>query len=106
MTNKKPSSRARSRKKKPLPESVRLKNNKRERHHRKPVSAGGKNDIRNVSKVRHVYHVAYHRLFGAGNPDVVVDVLNATWTDPDVYIIAIKRTDYTKNKELIDSIKL
>ena len=40
-------------------------------HHRKSKSAGGQNTSYNISRVKRKYHIAYHLLFGAGDPHFV-----------------------------------
>ena len=79
---------------------------KQTRHHRRPRSAGGGNEKRNISSVRHSDHVAYHKLFGPGLPGVVTSTLNEVWIDPDVVVVAMKKSDYKKYRAIMLKIKL
>jgi len=70
---------------------------KRTRHHRKPRCAGGKNETPNISYVRHVDHVSFHRLFGPGLPHVIAEIINAIWIDPEYELVVRKRKPPPKN---------
>lgn len=76
-----------------MPEGKRspLRDQPRNRHHRKPRSAKGDNDPSNISSVRIKDHIAYHRLFGPGLPQVVADILNEIWIDPNYMLVVRKR---------------
>lgn len=60
-------------------------------HHRKPRSMQGTNEPENLSKVNVAHHVAYHTLFGAGDPYYIAKYLNDVWIDPEYYLIVVKR---------------
>lgn len=69
----------------------RVEPNKRTAHHRKPTCAGGTRQKPNVSHVRYVDHVAFHRLFGPGLPEVIAATINAIWIDPEYELVVRKR---------------
>lgn len=60
-------------------------------HHRKCVSNGGTDRIRNLSLVKSKQHEAYHLLFANGTPHDVAQILNDIWIDPDYELIVKKR---------------
>lgn len=64
---------------------------KRDRHHRKPRSMGGRSDRQNISSVRPNMHRAYHTLFGPGDPEVIARILNAIWIDPKYELVVRER---------------
>ena len=64
---------------------------KRTRHHRRPRSAGGNSKKGNISNVRQVDHVAFHRLFGPGLPHVIAEIINEIWIDPEFELVVRKR---------------
>jgi hypothetical protein len=64
---------------------------KRTKHHRKPICAGGNGKSPNLSYVRHADHVAFHRLFGPGLPQVIVAIINDIWIDPDYELVVRRR---------------
>jgi len=84
---------------KPTPKKKVVSPTKRTNHHRKPRSAGGKGKREgNISSVRHVDHVAYHRLFGPGLPEVIASIINEIWIDPEYELVVRKRRHpVTKN---------
>jgi hypothetical protein len=47
--------------------------------------------------VRHVDHVAYHRLFGPGLPHVIADIINEIWIDPE-YELVVRRRKTKKDR--------
>jgi hypothetical protein len=69
---------------------------KRTRHHRKPRSAGGNSKKGNISNVREVDHVAFHRLFGPGLPHVIAEIINTIWIDPEYELVVRKRKNPLK----------
>lgn len=53
---------------------------RRSRHHIKPKSRGGKNNLENIIGLDVVKHRAYHTLFGNQTPDEIVEELvNNYW---------------------------
>lgn len=60
-------------------------------HHRKPRSMQGTNAPENLSTVNVAHHVAYHTLFGPGDPHFIAKYLNETWIDPDYVLIVVKK---------------
>ena len=69
------------------------KRKKMSRHHRLPVSRGGKDEWRNISLVTQTKHDAYHNLFGNMNAQEVASYLTKYWIDPDYFLVAQRKTD-------------
>jgi hypothetical protein len=64
--------------------------NHESRHHRKPRSLGGGNDLRNTVIVSQEQHNAWHRLFQNWEPEDIAEVINDMWLDPD-YRMEVRR---------------
>jgi len=64
----------------------------RDRHHRKPRCMGGLGNSRNISNVRTDMHRAYHKLFGHGDPFVIIRILNEIWIDPEYELVVRKKS--------------
>jgi hypothetical protein len=58
-------------------------------HHRRPQSTEGGDEPRNLSRVQHVLHVAWHKLFKNAGPVSIAAIINRTWLDPDWKMIAV-----------------
>lgn len=73
----------------------------RDRHHRKARCIGGGGNARNISNVRTDLHRAYHKLFGHGDPEVIVRILNTIWIDPKYELVVRERDpkQYTFDRE-------
>ena len=74
-----------------LCESRPVRNQKRNKHHRKPRCAGGKGNHQNISDVRMLDHAAYHHLFGPGLPEEIAAIINEIWIDPEYELVVRKR---------------
>lgn len=61
-------------------------------HHRKCLSNGGTNELRNLSLVKRKFHEAYHLLFANGTPHDVAQILTDIWIDPDYELIVKKKS--------------
>ena len=62
-------------------------------HHRKCRSNGGDNSPKNLSLVEAKKHMSWHNLFNNAEPDVIADIINHVWLDPDWELIAQKKSD-------------
>lgn len=71
---------------------------KHDRHHRKSKGSGGSNEPRNISVVPRNKHIAFHLLFGAGNPHEIARLLNQIWIDPDYRFVVIEKKPIKKSK--------
>ncbi|MEO5646597.1 MAG: hypothetical protein ABIQ91_03925 [Candidatus Paceibacterota bacterium] len=65
------------------------------KHHRLPVSRGGKNTSENISIVSAVAHRAWHTLFGNMTPTEIAKEINANWIDPAYEVCAIRKGGVT-----------
>ena len=66
------------------------------RHHRKPVSLGGKDIPANISIVDCKSHEAWHTLFANNNPYVICDIINKIWLDPSFEFVCFPRQIFKK----------
>lgn len=58
-------------------------------HHRRCSSNGGKNNDRNLVRVDKGKHQSWHHLFRNHHPEVICDIINLIWLDPDYLLICI-----------------
>lgn len=63
----------------------------KDRHHRKPRSIGGTDDPENISIVPRNKHEAWHLLFSNFEPELIVEIINKFWIDPEYALTAVKR---------------
>jgi hypothetical protein len=63
--------------------------NKVSKHHRKPISRGGKTTPQNLSMVSCVKHRAWHTLFANMSPPEIAEEINSVWLDPDFMLKAL-----------------
>lgn len=61
------------------------------KHHRCPESLNGKSEQRNISIVPANKHRAWHLLFKNHPPNIIAEIINKTWIDPDYEIIVVLR---------------
>lgn len=66
--------------------------NKLTRHHRKPKSLGGTTERKNVSKIPHKKHVAWHVLFGNAPAHRIAEEINRYYIDPDYRLVIERRS--------------
>lgn len=64
-------------------------------HHRRPRSAGGKSNKKNCIRVPKNQHKAFHLLFRNYSPEIVAEILNKYWIDPNFQLVALQR-DFSK----------
>lgn len=64
-------------------------------HHRRARSIGGKGNKRNCIRVPKNQHEAYHLLFRNYTPEIVAEILNKYWIDPNYQLVCLKR-DFSK----------
>jgi len=62
------------------------------RHHRKPKSIGGNDDLKNISIVQRKRHEAWHLLFSNMTASQIAFEINSVWIDPDYCLILTKKT--------------
>lgn len=60
-------------------------------HHRRPESLGGKFTPENISRVPAGKHRAWHTLFKSHTPQVIADIINKIWLDPDWEFVVVPR---------------
>jgi len=60
-------------------------------HHRRPVSLNGSNDKRNLSYITETRHRAWTTLFGNATPEVIVEIINKDFIDPDYALVLVKK---------------
>ena len=60
-------------------------------HHRRPESLGGKRIPENISLVPNHKHRAWHALFKNHPPEVIAQIINKVWLDPDFEFIVVPR---------------
>jgi hypothetical protein len=61
-------------------------------HHRKPKSLGGNREPKNITRLPHKIHQAWHLLFSALSPDRIAEEINKKYLDPD-YEFVVRRKD-------------
>lgn len=61
------------------------------KHHRKPRSLGGGNELENISTVCRDKHDAWHLLFKNHPPERIALIINNVWLDPEYYFVAVKK---------------
>ena len=60
-------------------------------HHRKPRSLGGRREPKNLVRLPHKKHQAWHLLFANFTPQQIADEINRLYLDPDYEIVVRKR---------------
>jgi hypothetical protein len=73
-------------------------NEKRSRHHRRPVSLGGSDSKRNVSNVSVKQHQSWHNIFGNRRPEDIAALINAVWLDPSYQFVCIDRKQFRDDR--------
>ena len=61
------------------------------RHHRKPRSRGGSNQMGNISIVSQRHHDAWHEMFSNLDPFHICEAINQKWLDPAYEFICRKK---------------
>ena len=67
-----------------------MKSLKRNLHHRKCRSNGGKTIKENLSDVSQVKHRAWHTLFENMTPEEIAEEINRVWIDPNYHFVCVK----------------
>ena len=67
-----------------------MSQSRKDRHHRKPRSRGGKTNERNIIRVERNLHEAWHLLVGNATAEEAARILSH-WIDPDFVLIAVRR---------------
>lgn len=60
-------------------------------HHRKCRSNGGTDDPKNLIRVPTHFHRAWHLLFKNFKAEVIADIINSIWLDPEYEFVVRKR---------------
>ena len=60
-------------------------------HHRRPQALGGQSNPENISIVPIKKHRAWHILFRNHPPEVIAEIINKTWLDPEFELVVIPR---------------
>ncbi len=59
-------------------------------HHRRPSSRKGRNTEENLIQVNRDSHKSWHHLFRNYHPEVICNIINRIWLDPDFKFICKK----------------
>jgi len=60
-------------------------------HHRRPRSLEGKTVPKNISVVSVKKHQAWHLLFRNHPPNIIAEIINKVWLDPDFEMVVVRR---------------
>jgi len=76
-------------------------------HHRKPRSLHGRTNKRNCVKVPKTQHEYWHFLFRNYTPEIIAEIINLNWIDPDYELIAIKKQNIqiVENRDIFSDIE-
>ena len=61
-------------------------------HHRRPRSKGGKTKDDNLSRVNKNKHIGWHILFKNYHPEIICQIINRVWIDPEFRFVCEKKT--------------
>jgi len=73
---------------------------KTDRHHRRPRSIGGTNKITNISIVPEKQHKSWHRLFANHEAEIIAEIINHKWIDPQYGFVTVRREYLDRAKRL------
>lgn len=65
-------------------------------HHRCPESRDGRDVPRNISRVPITKHRAWHTLFKNYTPQMIADIINKIWLDPDYEFVVVRKPKFRK----------